>query len=183
MNPQCYNFLTHCREGYYDNTIFHRNIPGFMIQGGDPTGTGKGGESIWGKPFRDEIDASSYKHTSRGLLSMANKGAGTNGSQFFITYRATAHLDSKHTCFGRLLGPGNSGSGEDDATLRALEKVPTDPTTSRPLRTIRILDAAVFEDPFEKFKEKLDSKLRRENMTVEEKAARDAKRRGQISRG
>ncbi|KDN37460.1 hypothetical protein K437DRAFT_240666 [Tilletiaria anomala UBC 951] len=168
----CYNFLTHCKNGYYDNTIFHRNIPGFMIQGGDPTGTGRGGESIWGKPFRDEVDIpGAYKHASRGVLSMANKGAGTNGSQFFLTYRKTPHLDGKHTVFGCLI------EGENDTTLDALEQVPTEPATNRPLRSIRILDAAVFEDPFEKFKEKLVNKLKRENMTDEERRAREERKR------
>ena len=82
----CYNFLTLCKQGKYNGTIFHRNIKGFMIQGGDSTGTGSGGQSIWGKNFEDEIEKGSYKHSSRGTLSMANKGPGTNGSQFFVTY-------------------------------------------------------------------------------------------------
>ena len=78
----CYNFLMLSREGKYDNTIFHRLIPGFMVQGGDPTGTGSGGSSYWGTEFRDEHSLrNAYKHESRGLLSMANKGANTNGSQ------------------------------------------------------------------------------------------------------
>lgn len=94
----CYNFLTLCRRGYYTDTILHRNIPGFMIQGGDPTGTGRGGESMWGKKFADELGAAgAYKHSSRGCLSMANSGPDTNGSQFFVTYAAKPHLDKKHT--------------------------------------------------------------------------------------
>ena len=76
------NFTTHAKNGYYDGIIFHRVIDGFMIQGGDPTGTGRGGESIWGKSFEDEF--SPEAHNFRGALSMANAGPGTNGSQFFI---------------------------------------------------------------------------------------------------
>ncbi len=83
------NFITHAKNGYYDGLIFHRVIKDFMIQGGDPTGTGCGGESIWGKPFEDEFDVS--LHNLRGALSMANAGPGTNGSQFFIVQAAAVH--------------------------------------------------------------------------------------------
>ncbi|MDD6032645.1 MAG: peptidylprolyl isomerase [Oscillospiraceae bacterium] len=76
------NFVTHCKNGYYDGIIFHRVIKDFMIQGGDPTGTGSGGESIWGREFEDEF--SSEARNFRGALSMANAGPCTNGSQFFI---------------------------------------------------------------------------------------------------
>ena len=76
------NFTTHAKNGYYNGLIFHRVIDNFMIQGGDPLGTGKGGESIWGKPFEDEFTGE--LHNLRGALSMANAGPNTNGSQFFI---------------------------------------------------------------------------------------------------
>ena len=78
----CENFLTHAENGYYNGLIFHRVINDFMIQGGDPTGTGMGGESIWGKAFEDEFDIELRNY--RGALSMANSGPSTNGSQFFV---------------------------------------------------------------------------------------------------
>jgi peptidyl-prolyl cis-trans isomerase B (cyclophilin B) len=122
------NFITHSEEGYYDGLIFHRVINDFMIQGGDPDGTGMGGESIYGQPFEDEFSDKLYN--LRGALSMANSGANTNGSQFFIVQKKTAEagmeeqmekagypgeiikaydnggtpwLDSRHTVFGQVI--------------------------------------------------------------------------------
>lgn len=95
------NFIKHAEEGYYDGIIFHRVIKGFMIQGGDPTGTGRGGESVWGKPFEDEV-TDSVKFDKPGILAMANAGPKTNGSQFFITTAGTPWLNKKHTIFGEV---------------------------------------------------------------------------------
>lgn len=119
------NFLTHAKDGYYDGLIFHRVIENFMIQGGDPNGSGTGGESIWGEPFEDEF--SNQLYNIKGALSMANSGPNTNGSQFFIVQNnddmsdgllsedvpskiidaykkgGTPHLDGRHTVFGQVI--------------------------------------------------------------------------------
>jgi peptidyl-prolyl cis-trans isomerase-like 3 len=124
------NFLALCASGTYDDTPFHRVIPGFMIQGGDTSQSlkarpdssiPKGGTSIWGQYFEDEIKVPALRHNSRGIVSMANKGPGTNGSQFFITFKEAAHLDGKNTVFGRVI----SGA-EDGGTLDRMEAVEVD---------------------------------------------------------
>ena len=97
------NFVFLARDKFYDGTVFHRVIPDFMIQGGDPTGTGRGGP---GYQFADEVKGNPHKHQV-GSLSMANAGPNTNGSQFFITHVMTNWLDGKHTVFGKIL------SGQD----------------------------------------------------------------------
>ncbi|KAI4627229.1 Peptidyl-prolyl cis-trans isomerase cyp8 [Alternaria ethzedia] len=158
-----WNFVKLAQKGYYSHTIFHRNIKGFMIQGGDPTGTGRGGQSIWGKPFEDEFEGPE-RHNARGVLSMANKGKGTNTSQFFITYRAVPHLDRKHTIFARVVGGL-------DTTLRSMEVAEVG-EKDKPVDDIEILDVVVFVDPFEEWQKERKDK---ENKELE---AEEIKRQG-----
>jgi len=100
------NFVGLANKGYYDGIIFHRVIADFMIQGGDPTGTGRGGSSLWGTSFEDEF-VKELRHETPGILSMANSGPNTNGSQFFITLVPTPWLDGKHTVFGKIINGMN----------------------------------------------------------------------------
>lgn len=112
------NFVTLAKQGYYNGTLFHRVIKNFMIQGGDPSATGRGGESIWKATFADEF-APTVKFDRKGLLAMANRGPNTNGSQFFITTTATPWLNQKHTIFGEVV------SGYD-----VIEKIESSPTSA-----------------------------------------------------
>lgn len=128
------NFVGLAKKGYYNGVIFHRVIDNFMIQGGDPTGTGRGGESIWGKKFNDEF-VPSLKHTGPGILSMANSGPNTNGSQFFITLAATPWLDGKHTIFGKVI------SGMD--VVKAIGKVAKN-QSDRPLEDV-VMESVTIE--------------------------------------
>ncbi|XP_040982312.1 RING-type E3 ubiquitin-protein ligase PPIL2 isoform X3 [Aquila chrysaetos chrysaetos] len=157
----CENFIKLCKKNYYDGTIFHRSIRNFVIQGGDPTGTGTGGESYWGKPFKDEFKPN-LSHTGRGVLSMANSGPNTNKSQFFITFRSCAYLDKKHTVFGRVVGGFE--------TLTAMENVESDPKTDRPKEEIRIQTTTVFVDPYEEADAQVAAE--REKVQLEEEAAK-----------
>lgn len=118
------NFTTHVKNGYYNGLIFHRVIKGFMIQGGDPTGTGTGGESIWKKPFKDEF-GKNVVFDKPFLLAMANSGPTTNGSQFFITLAPTEWLNGKHTIFGEVV------KGQDVA--QKIENVSVSSGSSKPI--------------------------------------------------
>ena len=125
----CENFIRLAEKGYYNGVIFHRVIKDFMIQGGDPTGTGRGGESIWGKPFKDECTPE-LKFDKPGLLAMANAGPGTNGSQFFITTVKTPWLNGRHTIFGKVI------KGYD--IVKKIGSVPTS-REGKPLKEQKIL--------------------------------------------
>lgn len=122
------NFVTLSLQGYYKGLLFHRVIKDFMIQGGDPLGTGEGGESIYGKFFEDEI-VPNFHFDEAGVLAMANAGPNTNGSQFFITTVATPWLDRKHTIFGKVIGGMN--------VVTEISKLKTDPN-EKPLEKVVI---------------------------------------------
>jgi len=126
------NFTGLVQKGYYDGIIFHRVIKNFMIQGGDPTGTGRGGESIWGKSFEDEFSPYTIFEKA-GLLAMANSGRNTNGSQFFITTVATPHLNGYHTIFGEVV------EGMD--VVRKIESTAT--SNDRPITEQKIIKAYI----------------------------------------
>jgi cyclophilin family peptidyl-prolyl cis-trans isomerase len=128
------NFTGLAEKGYYDGIIFHRVIDNFMIQGGDPTGTGRGGESLWGGKFEDEVKTG-LRHDVPGVLSMANAGPNTNGSQFFITLVATPWLDGKHTVFGKVV------NGMD--VVQAIGKTQTGPG-DRPVKDV-VMESVTIE--------------------------------------
>jgi|TARA_B110000977_G_scaffold196353_1_gene276553 peptidyl-prolyl cis-trans isomerase-like 3 len=131
------NFLALCASGYYDDCAFHRNIKGFMLQGGDPSGTGKGGKSIWGGKFGDEI-RDHLKLTNRGILAMANSGENTNASQFFVTYAKAPHLNGKNTVFGKII--------DGHQVLDRIEKTPGD-ERDRPVRDVKIVNVTIHANP------------------------------------
>lgn len=146
----CENFLKHCVNGYYNGTKFHRSIRNFMIQGGDPTSktgepTGRGGASIWNEKFDDEFHPG-LSHTGRGILSMANAGPNSNGSQFFITFRSCKHLDGKHTIFGKLVGGFE--------TLTEMERIEVDNKDS-PIEDIIVQSVQIFVDPYQEADDQL----------------------------
>ncbi len=125
------NMVQLAEKGYFDGTVFHRVIAGFMVQGGDPTASGSGGQSIWGEDFEDEVSPL-VGFDRKGLLGMANRGPKTNGSQFFITVAPTPHLNNRHTIFGEIT------SGYD-----IVEKISLSPTNAgdRPVVDQKIIKA------------------------------------------
>jgi len=129
----CENFVGLIKKGYYDGITFHRVIKKFMIQGGDPTGTGRGGDSIWNHPFEDEC-TKDVKFDKPGILAMANAGPNTNGSQFFITAIPTPWLNQKHTIFGEVT------KGYEN--IQKIESQSTD-SQGKPLATQKIVKAYI----------------------------------------
>jgi len=129
----CENFVGLIKKGYYDGIIFHRIIPEFMLQCGDPTGTGRGGESIWGKAFEDECTPD-LRFDKVGVLAMANSGPNTNGSQFFITTAKTPWLNMRHTIFGEV--------SKGYEVVEKIEAVPTD-GSDKPIDEQKIVKATV----------------------------------------
>ncbi len=127
------NFMALVKKGYYNGVIFHRVIKGFMIQSGDPTGTGMGGESIWGKPFKDEFYPN-VVFDKPFLLAMANRGPNTNGSQFFITVAPAPWLNGGYTIFGKVI------KGQE--VVKKIENVATD-KANRPLKEQKIIKAYI----------------------------------------
>lgn len=133
------NFSTHAKNGYYDGVIFHRVIPNFMVQGGDPLGVGYGGESIWGGKFDDEIDRDSELYAggyAKGTVAMANAGPNTNGSQFFIMH-VDYPLPPSYTKFGRVL--------EGQEVVDAIANVPRSPN-DKPLEPVT-MERVYIEEP------------------------------------
>lgn len=131
------NFTTHIKNGYYNKVAFHRIIRDFMIQGGDPTESGRGGESIWKKNFKDEFKNKTFDKA--GILAMANAGPATNGSQFFITTAPTPWLNGYHTIFGKVA---------DEASMKTLYRLNNVPTMGRnggdrPLERQEIIKASI----------------------------------------
>ncbi len=121
----CENFIKLAEKKYYDGLIFHRVIKDFMIQGGDPTGTGTGGESVWGRPFEDEFNPN-VKFDGPGILAMANAGPKTNGSQFFITTIKTPWLNGRHTIFGKVVSGYDVVQKIENASVDSSDKPKSD---------------------------------------------------------
>ncbi|XP_025207664.1 spliceosome-associated protein CWC27 homolog [Melanaphis sacchari] len=146
----CRNFVQLCIEGYYDGVLFHRIVKGFIAQGGDPTATGAGGESIYGHPFKDEIH-SRLRFNRRGLVAMANAGKDDNGSQFFFTLGSTPELQSKHTIFGKV-------AGDTIFNLTKLNETLVD-TEDKPVYDQKILKTIVLNNPFPDIVPRVEKKI------------------------
>ncbi|EDV23155.1 uncharacterized protein TRIADDRAFT_27830 [Trichoplax adhaerens] len=159
----CRNFIQLCMEGYYDSTVFHRVVKNFIIQGGDPTGTGQGGESIYGKSFQDEFHQR-LRYTRRGLVGVANYGPNTNGSQFFFTLDRADELNGKNTIFGKV-------TGNTIYNVLKIAEVETD-GNDRPLYPPKIIKTEVLANPFDDIVPRL---LQKAKPKVEIEAKKQAK--------
>lgn len=157
----CHNFILHCESGYYNSTIFFRCIKHFMIQGGDPSGSGKGGRSAFEgvKAFNDEFNPK-LTHAGGGVLSMANSGKNTNKSQFFITFKSAEHLNDKHTVFGRVVGGLNVLKGMED--LETNDK-------DRPKNPPSVIETLVFSNPYAEAQQALEEKEKEREKPQENK--------------
>eukprot|EP01061_Rhynchopus_euleeides_P024472 TRINITY_DN3942_c0_g1_i1.p1 TRINITY_DN3942_c0_g1~~TRINITY_DN3942_c0_g1_i1.p1 ORF type:complete len:565 (+),score=257.89 TRINITY_DN3942_c0_g1_i1:41-1735(+) len=168
-----YNFLALAERDYYSGTVFHRVVRDFVMQGGDPTGTGTGGTSCWGGTFGDEIFGR-FKHDKKGIVSMANSGRDSNGSQFFITLAPAPFLDGKHTVFGMVT------AGLD--VLDKANSTPTDPGTECPSTPIVLKGVRVLQSPFtalrERFADEVDPVKRAQRAAAEKKRHEDGQQRG-----
>ncbi|XP_075446079.1 spliceosome-associated protein CWC27 homolog isoform X2 [Ascaphus truei] len=159
----CRNFVQLCLEGYYDNTVFHRVVPDFIVQGGDPTGTGLGGESIYGQPFKDEFH-SRLRFNRRGLVAMANAGPHDNGSQFFFTLSRADELNSKHTIFGKVTG---------DTIYNILRLTEVDiGDNERPVNPHKIKISEVLFNPFEDIIPRATKKPKKDKQEEETKKSK-----------
>ncbi|XP_054843397.1 spliceosome-associated protein CWC27 homolog [Eublepharis macularius] len=156
----CRNFIQLCMEDYYDNTIFHRVVPEFIVQGGDPTGTGSGGESVYGAPFKDEFH-SRLRFNRRGLVAMANAGPHDNGSQFFFSLGRADELNNKHTIFGKV-------TGDTIYNMLRLAEVEID-MDERPVNPHKIRSTEVLFNPFDDIAPRTNKKLKKEKLVEEVK--------------
>ncbi|XP_035758161.1 spliceosome-associated protein CWC27 homolog [Egretta garzetta] len=165
----CRNFIQLCMEDHlhvfniYNNTIFHRVVPGFIVQGGDPTGTGSGGDSIYGAPFKDEFH-SRLRFNRRGLVAMANAGPHDNGSQFFFTLGRADELNNKHTIFGKV-------TGDTIYNMLRLAEVEVD-KEERPLSPHKIRSSEVLFNPFDDIVPRPNRKLKKDKPEEEIKKSK-----------
>ncbi|KAF8361662.1 cyn-16, partial [Pristionchus pacificus] len=172
----CRNFIQLCMEGYYNETIFHRLVKDFIIQGGDPTGTGQGGESIYGKTFKDEFHQR-LRFNRRALLGMANAGKDMNGSQFFITLgtEPARELDRKHTLFGKITGP---------TVFNMLRMTETEVDNNERPKTInKILKTTVVLNPFDDIEPREKEKKRKKEKKEEKPKVVEKKKLNLLSFG
>ncbi len=155
----CRNFIQLCMEGYYNGTIFHRVVKDFIAQGGDPTGTGEGGESIYGEPFNDEFH-SRLRFNRRGLIGMANSQANDNMSQFFFTLGSCQELNKKHTLFGKIGGT---------TVYNMIKLNDSELVDERPVNPERIFSVEIIDNPFQDIKPRNSRAMRQIVETVKTK--------------